>query len=72
MAQSLVAYYPSYWNTSSETNEKPPTALIALYKEIVHHFKAAGRTVKTEHRTYYLGVEAEKLRIEGMRLVGVD
>ena len=72
IAQSFIAHYPTYWNTTLEINEKVPDELRQFYKQMSGFVKKWCHKISNKNRSYYVGTEIEKLRDEGGLLVGVD
>lgn len=60
-----ISYYPTYWNTMTNSNEKPPAALVAIYKSRVMYVKQSSTVVKGKFGTYFIGAHTYRRIKEG-------
>lgn len=69
LGPSSVAYYPTYWNTTSHENEKVPPEQVAAFKVIRNFIKE--NSIPTDPKGLYVGSHAaEQYRADQLMLVG--
>jgi hypothetical protein len=68
----FISYFPTYWNTLSSRNEKPPLELIETYKALQNHVKNAAVRIKPGRSVFWLGEDARKAVLKGAKLIGFE
>lgn len=68
LGSGSISYYPTFWNTLTEENQKPPKALAKFYRHIVSRIKANSTKLVRGERVYCIGPGAQKLVEQGLEL----
>ena len=67
-----LSHYPTYRNTITGEDEKPPESLRQLYALLVKHLKRNSFRIKPGIRVYWIGMHARELLRQGAKLVGYE
>ncbi|MBI1929367.1 hypothetical protein HYR99_34625 [Candidatus Poribacteria bacterium] len=69
-----LGYYPTFWNTTAERNEKTPQEVVGFYRQIVKQIREnSSQAVSNQTgRSFYLSERALKKLKNGAKLVGLE
>jgi len=67
-----LSHYPTYRNTITGEDEKPPESLRQIYALFVKHLKRNSFRIKPGIRVYWIGKHARELLRQGAKLVGYE
>ena len=62
----FIGYYPTYWNTQTQSNEDAPVAQKAFYRKLLAYVSANSVKTKAGKRTYWVGTSTATLFREGV------
>lgn len=69
---SSLGHHPTYWNTTTCRNEKPPDSLVTFYKSLVKEIKKGAKRIRPGVSAYWVGRHAQELVRQGAKLVGFE
>ena len=67
-----IAYYPTYWNTTTLQKEKPPSGLPSVYNVLRRGIKRDAIRIKPGLSEFWLCAHARKELLDGANLVGFE
>jgi hypothetical protein len=59
----FLSHYPTFWNTTRGQNQKPPAALLSLFRTLFSNIRGMSKSIKYGKRTYRVG----RKTIEGVK-----
>ena len=67
-----LAYHSTYWNSKKRRMEKAPAELVTTYQALVKAIRKSATRIKPGKRVYWLGDDAKRQLLTGVKLVGYE
>lgn len=71
VGSGYLGYHPTFWNTRTQQNERPPNSLLEFYRKLATWIKGSPQKATGTSRTYFIGSGALALENAGAKLLHV-